>query len=175
MQKPTLYMMLGIPGAGKTSVSEYIADITKAVHISSDQFRKHMFDNPENITEIEHDQIYSMLDYIAIQILKSGKSVIYDANLNQYVHRQEKYRICDGINSVPKLIWIKTDKEVARLRATEQADLHPDHRPFGNMRPETFDRLFNQMEEPKKGENAAVIDGNKINKNEIKKVIKSIN
>ena len=167
-------MMLGIPGSGKTSVSEYIAKITKAVHISSDQFRKHMFDNPENITEIEHNQIYSMLDYITVQILKSGKSVIYDANLNQYVHRQEKYKICDEVGAVPKLIWVKTSEEVARQRATEQADLHPRHRPFGNMRPETFKRLVKQMEEPKEDEDAAIISGNEIDEDEIKKVIESL-
>lgn len=167
-------MMLGIPGAGKTSVSEYIAEITSAVHISSDQFRKHMFDNPESISKIEHDQIYDMLDYIAIQILKSGKSVIYDANLNQYVHRLEKYEICKKIGAEPKLIWVKTSEEVARLRATEQAKLHPNHRPFGNMRPETFKRLFEQMEEPKKNETAATINGNEINKTEIEKVVKSL-
>ncbi len=174
MQKPILYMMLGIPGAGKTSIAEYIAEITKAVHISSDQFRKHMFDSPENITEIEHDQIYDMLDYIAEQILKSGKSVIYDANLNRYIHRQEKYEICDQVGATPKLVWVKADKEIARRRATEQANLHPDHRPFGNMRPETFERLHDQMEEPKKNEDAAIISGNKIDKAEIKRVIKDL-
>jgi len=175
MSKPILYMMLGIPGSGKTSVSEHIADITKAVHISSDQFRKHMFDNPENITEDEHSQIYDMLDYITTQILKSGKSVIYDANLNQYIHRKQKYSICGKIGAEPKLIWVKTDEEVARMRATQQADLHPAHRPFGNMRPETFNRLLKQMEEPKKDEETAIISGNKINKAEIKTVIKSLN
>jgi predicted kinase len=175
MQKPILYMMLGIPGSGKTSVSEYIADITKAVHISSDQFRKHMFDNPENITETEHDQIYSMLDYIATQILKSGKSVIYDANLNQYVHRQEKYAICARTGAAPKLIWVKTDKEIARLRATEHADRHPEHRPFGNMRPETFERLLEQMEEPRNDEKATIIKGDEINISEIKTTIKNLN
>lgn len=167
-------MMLGIPGAGKTSVSEYIAEVTKAVHISSDQFRKHMFDNPENITEIEHDQIYDMLDYIAAQILKSGKSVIYDANLNQYIHRLEKYHICKNVGAIPKLVWVKTSEEVARLRATEQADLHLRHRPFGNMRAETFERLAAQMEEPKNDEESAVINGNKISKTEIKAVVESL-
>ncbi len=164
-------MMLGIPGSGKTSVSEHIADIKKAVHISSDQFRKHMYDNPEHITEIEHDQIYSMLDYIAEQILKSGKSVIYDANLNRYVHRREKYEICARIGAKPQPVWVKTDEEIARKRATEQADMFPGHRPFGNMRPETFQRLVDQMEEPHKDEETIVIHGNKIVRSEIEKAL----
>ncbi len=167
-------MMLGIPGSGKTSVSEHIAKITKAVHVSSDQFRKHMFDNPENISEIEHDQIYDMLDYIAEQILKSGVSVIYDANLNQYVHRLEKYSICKKTGAAAKLIWVKTDEEIARKRATEQADLFPKHRPFGNMKPATFKRLVEQMEVPKKDEKALVINGDEINESEIRKAIKSL-
>ena len=167
-------MMLGIPGSGKTSVSEHIADITKAVHISSDQFRKHMYDSPENITELEHDQIYSMLDYIAEQILKSGKSVIYDANLNRSIHRQEKYAICDRIGAAPQLIWVRTDEEIARKRATEQADLYPKHRPFGNMKPETFNRLVDQMEEPGQDEKAAIVNGDDISRDKIKIIIRDL-
>lgn len=82
--------MLGYPGAGKTTVSEHISQITGAVHLNSDQFRIHMFKNPLEISETEHENMYRMLDHIAEQTLSSGKSVIYDANLNRYAHRKEK-------------------------------------------------------------------------------------
>lgn len=173
MSKPVLYIMLGIPGAGKTSIAEYVAEITKAVHISSDQFRKHMFDTPEAISDIEHEQIYDMLDYVAEQILKSGKSVIYDANLNQYVHRQEKYEICKRIGAEVKVIWVKTKPSIAKKRATEKAKLHPEHRPFGNMKPDTFDRLVEQMELPRSEENALVISGDDINNKSVLQTLKS--
>lgn len=163
--------MLGIPGAGKTSISEHISEITGAVHISSDEFRKHMFDKPEDISETEHFQTYNMLNYITSQILKSGKDVIYDANLNRREHRDEKYDICKRVGAECKLIYVKTSIETAKKRATEQADRHPEHRPFGNMSIENFERLVAQMEEPTSDENPIVIDGDHIDLKEIKKAI----
>jgi len=164
-------MMLGIPGAGKTSIAEHIAAITRAVHINSDQFRKRMFDNPETISETEHGQIYAMLDYVTEQILASGKSVIYDANINQYIHRREKYAICQKTGARPQLIWVKTDINVARRRATREAKLHPTHRPFGNMSQATFDRLVKQVQQPRPGEKAVEISGDTIQKSAIKSAI----
>ena len=163
--------MLGYPGAGKTSIAKIIAKLTGAVHINSDQFRKHMFDNPEHISETEHEQIYNMLDYIAEQILKSGKSVIYDANLNRYAHRQEKYDICKKTGAHAKPIWVQTDVETARKRATKQAGKKLKHRPFGNMKPKTFERLTAQLEEPTKSEKATIVNGDVISEDQIKQAI----
>ena len=134
--------MLGYPGAGKTTIAEYIAEFTGAVHINSDQFRLHMFAEPLKITDAQHEKMYEHLDYITTQILLSGKSVIYDANLNRYQHRKDKYDICRKAGAESKLIWIKTDEATARERATVNAKSHPEHRPFGNMKKETFDRLI---------------------------------
>lgn len=163
--------MLGYPGAGKTTVSEYISEFTGAVHLNSDQFRLRLFKNPLGISEIEHENMYKLLDYITERILKSGKSVIYDANLNKYVHRQDKYDICERTGAQAKLIWVKTDEEEARKRATVEAGKHPAHRPFGNMQKEVFDRLIGQIEPPKETENPITIKGEAIDVDAIAKAI----
>ncbi|HYF96946.1 MAG TPA: AAA family ATPase, partial [Patescibacteria group bacterium] len=92
-EKPTLYMMLGYPGAGKTTVSEILARLTGAIHLNSDNLRLRAF-NPPQFNKSEHTSLYATLDYLSEIILKSGKSVIYDANLNKYEYRKEKYDIC---------------------------------------------------------------------------------
>ncbi|HEX5456453.1 MAG TPA: ATP-binding protein [Candidatus Saccharimonadales bacterium] len=171
MSKPTLYLMLGYPGAGKTTVSELISKVTGAVHLNSDQFRLHMFKEPLGISETEHEYMYKMLDHITEQTLKSGKSVIYDANLNRHAHRQEKYDICKRTGAAAKLIWVKTDADEARKRATVEAAEHPEHRPFGNMDPDTFDRLVNQMEPPRDNETVIIVDGSRISEESIKNAI----
>lgn len=160
--------MLGYPGAGKTTVSEYIHMFTGAVHLNSDQFRLRMFKNPLNISDVEHENMYKLIDHITERTLKSGKSVIYDANLNRYVHRKEKYDIAKRSGATAKLIWVKTGEEEARKRATVDAEKHPDHRPFGNMDPEVFGRLTSQIELPKKEENTVEISGDKISEQSIK-------
>lgn len=171
MAKPTLYLMLGYPGAGKTTVSEYIYKLTGAVHLNSDQFRLRMFKNPMDASEAEHDNMYKLIDHITERTLKSGKSVIYDANLNRYAHRKEKYDIAKRTGAKTKLIWVKTAEDEARQRATVHAGEHPDHRPFGNMDKEVFERLISQLEKPKPEENAISINGNQIKEEDIKKAL----
>lgn len=163
--------MLGYPGAGKTTVSEYIHKYTGAVHLNSDQFRLRMFKDPLNITEAEHDNIYKLLDHITERTLKSGKSVIYDANLNRYAHRKEKYDVAKRARAGLKLVWVRTDLEEAKERATVLAEGHPDHRPFGNMDPKVFDRLTGQIETPKEEESAIIIDGNQISGSSIRQAL----
>lgn len=143
--------MLGYPGAGKTSVAEKIAEKTGAVHLNSDWFRLHMYKKP-TFSQEEHDSLYGNLDYLCELILSTGKSVIYDANLNRYQHRQEKYDIAKKTGAETKLIFVKTDKETARRRATIEADKNPRHRPYGNMKMPTFERLVSEIELPKPSE-----------------------
>ena len=159
MSQPTLYLMLGYPGAGKTSDSEFIHELTGAVHLNSDRFRLHMFDRPLEISEQDHENMYMQLDYIARIILESGKSVIYDANLNRYKHREEKYELARRTGAITRLIWVRTSSITAKQRATIDALNDPHARPFGNMDTETFERLIAEIEPPKPDENTVEITG----------------
>lgn len=170
-EKPTLYLMLGYPGAGKTTVSDIIRDLTGAVHLNSDRFRQHMFSKPLEITNEEHENMYKHLDYIAETILESGKSVIYDANLNKFAHRQEKYEIAKNLGVKAKLIWVRTDPEIARKRATIDAHNNPVNRPFGNMQTQTFERLIQGIETPKDDEHAIEISGKEISPENVAKAL----
>jgi predicted kinase len=156
--KSVLYLMLGYPGAGKTTTARMIADITGAVRLSSDEMRLKMFPKPE-FTEAEHKQLYQAIDKQTEELLAQGKSVIYDANLNRFVHRQEKYDICDRTGAKAVLIWLKTPVALSRKRATETGHTDPEKRPFGNLDTTVFDRLAGAIEMPKSTESAITIDG----------------
>ena len=116
MGSPILYMMMGYPGAGKTTTAQLIAKLTGAVHISSDKMRLALFPKLE-FTPEEHQILYKELDHITKELLKAGKDVIYDANLNRLIHRKEKYDVCRKVGAKPELIWVQTDKKVAKKRA----------------------------------------------------------
>lgn len=168
-KSPTLYLMLGFPGAGKTSVAEKIARRTGAVHLNSDWFRLHMYKNP-TFSQEEHDSLYGNLDYLCELILSTGKSVIYDANLNKYIHRQEKYLIAEKVGAKVKLIFVNTDKATAKQRATVEAYKNPRHRPYGNMSLKTFERLVSEIELPGPDEPSLKIDGSHFTDKEIEKI-----
>lgn len=162
---------MGNPGAGKTTVSEILAELTGAVHLNSDNFRQHMFSQPL-FSKAEHVTLYGALDYLTELILKSGKSVIYDANLNRFIHRKEKYLVCKKVNAKSQLIWVNTDEKLSKERATEKAMEDPMHRPYGNMPLKMFQRIVSQIEVPDKNEHYVQIDGHAVTKESVRAAIK---
>jgi len=164
-----LYLMFGYPGAGKTTTAEIIHKLTGAVHLSSDDLRLKMFPRPQ-FTPDEHDKLYNALDDQTRQLLKDGKSIIYDANLNRYQHRQEKYDICRQTGSTPVLVWIQAPPEIAKRRAThvERQHLVPKSESPDDM----FDRIAGILEPPAKDEHPIILDGTQITPDYVKQMLK---
>lgn len=173
MMKPTLFLMLGYPGAGKTTVSELIAQQSRAVHLSSDKFRLHMFPKPD-FGQPEHDAVYGALDYMTELFLAHGLSVIYDANLNRYRHRKDKYDICERAGASAVLLWLQTPHDLAKQRATELGMNDPARRPYGNLDKGVFDRLAREIEPPHDDERVIKIDGHAVTPDMIANALKQI-
>src|SRR5579862_4791760 len=103
MGQPVLYLLIGYPGAGKTTTAKRIAKITGAVHLSSDETRRKLFEAP-TFTEREHTELYSHVDNHLESLMKQGRDVVYDANLNRYIHREEKYKMAKKYHYQTKLV-----------------------------------------------------------------------
>lgn len=161
MSQPTLFMMFGYPGAGKTTNARAIHELTGAEHLSSDEIRLKLFPHP-TYTEKEHQTVYAALDKHTAILLKAGKSVIYDANLNRYKHRLEKYEMCERTGARPVLLWLQTSRELARKRAVMRGHQHlvPKDETFESM----FDRVAGLIEEPREDEPVYKIDGTNLDK-----------
>jgi predicted kinase len=156
MSQPILYMMFGYPGAGKTTTAKAIHELTGAERLSSDDIRIELFPHPTYSQE-EHDTLYDVLNKKTETLLKAGKNVIYDANLNRYKHRLEKYELCERAGARPVLLWLQTPREVARNRAVMRGHHHlvPKDETFESM----FDRVTSVIEEPREDEPAYKIEG----------------
>lgn len=159
MKEPTLYLMLGLPGAGKTTTSNELAQLTGAVHLSSDAFRLQMYPKP-TYSQHEHDTLYRTLDFVTELLLKNGNSVIYDANLNRREHRNEKYALAKRLHVQAELIWVQVDRAIAHKRALTIEDR--SLRPFGPMPEDMFERISDLFEPPAVEEKAYELDGTKI-------------
>ena len=71
---PTLYLMFGYPGAGKTTVAKIIEQLTGATHLSSDEERVRLFSRPD-FSQTEHEKLYDTLDRETESLLADGKDV----------------------------------------------------------------------------------------------------
>lgn len=168
MAKPTLYLMLGYPGAGKTTAAEHIARLTGAELLSSDKIRLELFPQP-SFSADEHTQLYKEIDKRTQELLSNGKSVIYDANLNRHVHRQEKYHICETTGATPVLIWRKTPRAVAKTRAED--DSRHLLIPPGETADEMFERIANIIEAPLPDEHPIILEGEDVTESDIKQAL----
>lgn len=168
MHQPTLFMMFGYPGAGKTTTAKIVHELTGAEHLASDVIRLEMFPQP-TYTQEEHDALYTELDRRTEGLLKAGKSVIYDANLNRYMHRLEKYALCDKTKARAVLLWVQAPKELARDRAVLRGHHHlvPKDETFESM----FDRVSGSIEEPREDEPLYTLDGANLRKEAVAEIL----
>ncbi|MDB5166248.1 MAG: uncharacterized protein JWM37_320 [Candidatus Saccharibacteria bacterium] len=155
-----LYLLVGYPGAGKTTVSQLIKELTGAVHIWADHERKHQFINPRH-DHAENLKLYQYLNDKTDQLLKQGKSVIYDTNFNFYKDRQALRAIADKYGVETIVIHLTTSAELARQRAVHEDRDRPT-RVLGNMTADTFERIVNNLEPPRSDERTVEIDGHDV-------------
>lgn len=159
MSKPVLYLMVGYPGSGKTTISKLIAKRTGAVHLWADIERRKMFGEPTH-SETESIQLYEYLNHRAGELLDSGQSVVFDTNFNFSSDRQKLREIADQRGAGCKVIWLTTPADVAREKAVHPPVMRNGY--MTGMTAEEFDAIVNKLEPPNKDENVIKIDRSKL-------------
>lgn len=157
---PTLFLMVGYPGSGKTTAAKIIHTLTGAVHMWADHERNKRFVKPKH-THQENITLYAALNQEVQQLLHQGRSVIFDTNFNFYRDRQKLRTIAKIEGAETVVVWVKATKELARERATRQSHGKPT-RVWGNMPVEHFERIAGGLEEPQPHERVITLDGTNV-------------
>ncbi len=166
--KPTLHLLMGLPGSGKTTLAKHIQKLTKAVRLSSDDYRLLVFPEP-TFSQKEHDNLYGLIDHNVEHLLSSGHSVIYDANLNRRHHRDEKYALAKKYGAEVKLWCLNTPENLSKKRRVE--DQNDSLLPDGESPERMFDRISSLFEPPLVDEPCTYIDGTKITEETVKEIL----
>lgn len=151
---------MGVPGAGKTTVSHAIHEATGAVHLWADQERQGMFDKITH-SRRESDELYAALNQRTDELLAAGQSVIFDTNFNYRKDRDHLRSIAARHNAETFVIWLTTPLAVARDRALHEH--HRDRNGYDHVMTEVqFQKLTDHLEAPRVHENFIKIDGTNI-------------
>ena len=120
MNRPTLIMLVGIPGSGKTTyANKYIEKHPGTVHLSSDSIRKELYGN-ESI-QGDPSEVFTIMQRRAIDGLNFGYNVIYDATNITRKDRSYIIALCPKFVKIEcHIIWapIETciERDAARKR-----------------------------------------------------------
>lgn len=170
MDKPTLYLMVGYPGAGKTTVAKIIADRTGAVHLWADAERHKLFSEPTHSHE-ESTELYDKLNTEAAYLLAKEKSVVFDTNFNFMADREKLSDIGKDQGAKTIIIWLTTPVEVAKQRAIHAKDTRNGY--ANHMTEEQFDTIVSKLEPPIKDEKIIKIDGTKLDAEIVMRLVNS--
>lgn len=169
MSKPKLYLFIGYPGAGKTTVAKLIAEQIGAVHLWADGERHKMFPEPTHSHQ-ESVQLYEYLNHRAAELLASGEDVVFDTNFNFYNDRESLREIANTNNTETVIVWLTTPKEVARKRAVCIPEMRNGY--MWEMTDEQFDSITSKLEPPRKHEKVIKIDGTKLDPQQVIDLLK---
>ncbi len=92
MGTPELLITTGLIGAGKTKFSRQLAMEREIAFINADEVRLEHFDRLTFSTD-ETQQVYDIVDEMAIGHLEQGESVICNGNYNRHAERERMKKI----------------------------------------------------------------------------------
>ena len=162
--------MVGYPGAGKTTISKYIHELTGAVHLWVDGERQQRFSQP-TYSQAENTSLYDDLNALTVELLSTGKSVIFDTNFNFYKDREYLRSLASQNSAECVIIWVTTPLGVAEQRAVKGKSHTNDTRPFGKIAEKDFKRIVGNFEVPRADEVVHKITGIDLSIDHIRKFL----
>jgi len=124
--RPSLVMVSGLPGTGKSYFCLRLAERVPLVILESDNLRKLLFPCPE-YTWQEHHRLFRACHRLVEELLKSGTTIAFDATNLEEHHREPLYHIASQAGAKLILVQVDAPPEVVYQRLRERGmGLNPE-------------------------------------------------
>jgi predicted kinase len=155
--KPFILMMYGFPGSGKTTFARQLADDLGAVHLQEDKIRDDLFgDTPADSNQ--EAWLRTIMDYMALELLNTGVSVVYDALVLTAAERRRVRELAQASKTASILVWLQIDPETSYMRTQKRDRRKTDDRYALSYDEESYRAVLASMQNPN-NEDYTVISG----------------
>ena len=157
---PHALIMIGIPGAGKSTFATQFATTFQALILSSSTY--------ERMYEIAPANAEKLSEEILTEFMKTTKTIVIDGGFNHKEKREAMVRRLVKAGYRPLIVWVQTDTAEAYRRASK---------PFpkgSGIQDAQFDILLDEFEPPGDREKIVVISGKHTYTSQLKIVLKQL-
>ena len=139
---PTLYILCGLPFAGKTALANALARRLNLTVVSLDHVKQDegFFTSDHDVPDAEWPGIYDVVHASLLMPLRLGSSVVYDADNLKRHQRDELRELARSRGFETRLIYVAAPEATLRQRAGDAS--------------RTVDRALAVFEEPSQDEGA---------------------
>lgn len=137
----TLVVVCGLPGVGKTTVADTVADRVDGRLLRTDVIRKEILTDPE-YTEEESRMVYDELFDRARATVEDGTSVVLDGTFRDAVRRTRAADLSASLDAEFRLVKVECAERVVRDRIeSREGDASDADFEIHRMYRETFDAI----------------------------------
>ncbi|MCW2795561.1 MAG: kinase [Nocardioides sp.] len=121
---PVLYLTVGLPGAGKTTLARRIADEHGVLRLTPDEWMAPLFGHSD--ADGRRDILEGRMIWVAHQVLVSGSSVILDFGCWSPEERFAIRSVAESVGARFDLRYVKIDEPERRARAARRWQEAPE-------------------------------------------------
>jgi predicted kinase len=118
----SLVLLVGLPGAGKSTFARRLAPLIDAVILESDVLRRLLFGTPQH-AENESKRLFRAVHAVAFRLLLQGHSVIVDATNLRETHRRPYVEIAAKTGARLQVVHLTAPEDVILDRLAHRRDI----------------------------------------------------